>query len=100
MPANVRLGWARARAECYFLHYDWRFANVILYEACMRSVVWFQIEMGHDMLHTPGIFIDVVDGPSHRGAERLTQHRSTGFADGRHLLVRPVIRMALPQLFH
>ena len=59
-----------------------------------------QIEMGHDPLHTPVTFLDVVDGPSQRRTERLFQHRSTGFADGRQLLVCPFIRMALPQLFH
>src|SRR5205807_2137537 len=66
----------------------------------MKSVTRHQIEMSHHSLHAPGIFVDMVDCPSHRRAECLSQHRSTGFADGRQLLVRPFIRMALPQLFH
>src|SRR5438552_9085089 len=39
-------------------------------------------------------------GPGQRLAEGLSEDRSTGFADGRQLLERPLIRMALPQLSH
>ena len=78
----------------------WRFAILTLYEDCMRSATWNQIEMGHYSLRAPSVFFDMVDGPSHGRTQRLSQHCSTGFADRPQLLVCPVIRMALPQLFH
>jgi hypothetical protein len=56
--------------------------------------------MGHHPIDTPAVFLDMLDRPADRGTERLSQDRSTGFADGRQLLVRPFLRMALPQLLH
>ena len=39
-------------------------------------------------------------GPGQCLAESLPEDRTTGFADGRQLLERPLIRTALPQLPH
>ena len=54
----------------------------------------------HSFLGPPGITAEAFHGPSQCLAQGLTQDRSTGFADGRQLPVRPLIRMALPQLPH
>ena len=56
--------------------------------------------MGYHTVRTPDFFCDTFQGPRQCGTQGLTQDRSAGFADGRQLLVRPLIRMALPQLLH
>ena len=53
----------------------------------------------HPFLRPPRVR-HVIHRPSQSSAERFPEHRSAGFADGRQLLECPVIRMALPQLFH
>ena len=51
-------------------------------------------------VQAPGVFRHPLDGPRQRLAQRFPENRSTGFADGRQLLERPFIRMALPQRTH
>ena len=48
----------------------------------------------------PRFVTHVLDGPGQRLAQGFPEDRPTGFADGRQLLKRPFLRMALPQLFH
>ena len=45
-------------------------------------------------------FGDLLDGPSQGRSQGFSQHGSTGFADGRQLLERPILRTALPELPH
>src|SRR5512146_2896260 len=42
----------------------------------------------------------LLDGPSERRAQIFPEHGSTGFADGRQSMERPLTRTALPQLAH
>src|SRR5215471_4795698 len=57
-------------------------------------------EISNDPLASPAILADVLHGPSQGSAQRLPENRPTGLADGRQPLEGPLIRMALPQLFH
>jgi len=56
--------------------------------------------MSRNPFGRPVILSSSVNGPSDRLAQRLTQHRPTGFADGRQRRGRPLTRAALPQLSH
>ena len=42
----------------------------------------------------------LVDRPADRGAQRFSQHCSTGFADGRQPTKSPFLRTTLPELAH
>ena len=54
----------------------------------------------HSFLGPPRVTAAAFHGPRQRLAQGFTQDRSTGFADGRQLPVRPLLRLALPQLPH
>src|SRR5437879_3964273 len=43
---------------------------------------------------------DLLDGPAQGCSQGFTQHRATGFADGRQPLESPFLRTVLPQLPH
>src|SRR3954453_3354204 len=59
-----------------------------------------EAEMSAHPLPGPIRVAHAVHGPSQRLPEGLTQDRPTGLADGHQRPVRPLIRMALPQLPH
>src|ERR1700677_3455147 len=59
-----------------------------------------EAKVGDHLIPGPERISGAFHGPSQGRAQGLSEDRSTGFADGRQLLVRPFIHMALPQFFH